>query len=239
MYVWQENLFRSRQSRSGNVYVYSGRGRAVPAMVLLYYFWLIATIIMFIIIWFTYFVSSLLTVFFILEILWLFCSIFFVYGFSVFSGLYYYLVINGIMSVCLIFGFLATNVILLLFGCFGKVGYFPFLFLIMLVWYCSSYLFIMFDYFSKYCYLFSCYVYFCFVNSFNVIVYYICVYNFIFLIFFIRFLFVIKHLIFISSVIFFLLGYLLIIIEDVLFGVFMFVFYLYSSIIVMFVYFYS
>ena len=117
-------------------------------------------------------------------------------------------------------GTLMTNVIFYLVGCFGKVGYFPSLLIMMLVLYCSSYLLIIYDQIIKRNYLFC----FLIINSIaispNLIDYYAILLNFAVINIFIKFIFTIKHLISISSISLFILTYVLISIEGGLFAVF-------------------
>ena len=104
-----------------------------------------------------------------------------------------------------------TNVTFLLVGCFGKVGYFPSLIIILLVLYCSSYLLIIYDQIIKRNYLFCYLVINSIAISLYLVDYYAILFNFIVINIFIKFIFTIKHLISISSISLFMLPYLVIV----------------------------
>ena len=74
-----------------------------------------------------------------MEFLW---SSFLIEALSKFD---HYLILNGILSISLILGILLSNSLFFILGCFGKIGYFPFLLVLACLWYCSSYLFLMID----------------------------------------------------------------------------------------------
>ena len=111
----------------------------------------------------------------------------------------------------MIVGSLMTNVTFLLVGCFGKVGYFPSLIIILLVLYCSSYLLIIYDQIIKRNYLFCYLVINSIAISLYLVDYYAILFNFIVINIFIKFIFTIKHLISISSISLFMLPYLVIV----------------------------
>ena len=56
---------------------------------------------------------------------------------------------NAILSIGLIIGILMSNSLLLIISCYGKVGYYPFFLIVSLLFYNSSYLFILFDLINK------------------------------------------------------------------------------------------
>jgi len=88
------------------------------------------------------FTSSLWTLYFGLELQWMLLIIIFIIGTSVRRGLFNYLIYNGILSIWLILGLLLSNSSFFIWGCFGKIGYFPFFRVVGSLWYCSSYLFL-------------------------------------------------------------------------------------------------
>ena len=116
-------------------------------------------------------------------------------------------------------GPLMTNDIFYLVGCFGKVGYFPSLLIIVLVLYCSSYLLIIYDQIPKRNYLFCSLVINSIAISFNLADHYAILFNFIVINIFIKFIFTIKHLVSVSSISSFILTYLLISIENSLYSI--------------------
>ena len=147
------------------------------------------------------FTSSLWTIYFGLELQWMLLTFFFIIGSSVCRGLFNYLILNGILSISLILGILLSNYLLFILGCFGKIGYFPFLFVLASLWYCSSYLFLMIDLINKWAYLGSFLVIFHLYILLNSFSYWFTLIHFLILMFFIKLILTIKHLILISSLI--------------------------------------
>jgi len=76
-------------------------------------------------------------------------AIFFIIGTAIFRGFMNYLIMNAILSIGLIIGILMSNSLLLIISCFGKVGYYPFFLVVSMLFYNSSYLFILFDLINK------------------------------------------------------------------------------------------
>ena len=76
-------------------------------------------------------------------------AIFFIIGTAIFRGSLNYLIMNAILSIGLIIGILMSNSLLLIISCYGKVGYYPFFLIVSLLFYNSSYLFILFDLINK------------------------------------------------------------------------------------------
>ncbi len=76
-------------------------------------------------------------------------AIFFIIGTSIFRGSLNYLIINAILSIGLIIGILMSNSLLLIISCYGKVGYYPFFSVLSMLFYNTSYLFILFDLINK------------------------------------------------------------------------------------------
>ena len=147
-------------------------------------------------------------------------------------GLFNYLIFNGILGIWLILGILLCNSLLIILGCFGKIGYFPFFLLLFYLWYCSSYLYLMFDLINKWAILGS----FIFIIHLSMnFGYWFVLVNFLVIIFFIKFVLSIKHLILISSLINFLFIIILILVEDELFSFSFLSFYSITTIILLFV----
>ena len=144
--------------------------------------------------------SSLWTLYFGLELQWMFLSIFIIIGSSVWRGLLNYLVLNSILSTLLISGLLLSNFVLFIYSVLSKVGFFPFILLLSYQYYSSSYVWIFFDLLNKWVYFGSIIfiIYFSFMFSLTLIDWMLLV-NFLVVIFFIRFLLTIKHFILISS----------------------------------------
>jgi len=145
-------------------------------------------------------------------------TIFFIIGSSVCRGLFNYLILNGILSISLILGILLSNSLFFILGCFGKIGYFPFLLVLACLWYCSSYLFLMIDLINKWAYFGSFLVIFHLYILLNSFVYWFTLIHFLILMFFIKLILTIKHLILISSLINYLFIILLILVDEYLFG---------------------
>ena len=53
-------------------------------------------------------------------------AIFFIIGTAIFRGSLNYIIMNAIPSIALITSILMSNSLLLIFSCYGKVGYYPF-----------------------------------------------------------------------------------------------------------------
>ena len=128
--------------------------------------------------------------------------------------------LNGILSLWLILGILVSNS-LFIFSCFGKIGCFPFFLVLFLLWYCSSYIFLIFDlinkfgYFGSFLVIFHLSIFFNFISS----SYFFIVINLFILIFFIKFLLSIKQIILISSIfgsITFIISLLIVILSQLL-----------------------
>ena len=72
-------------------------------------------------------------------------AIFFIIGTAIFRGLLNYIILNAILSIGLIIGILMSNSLLLIISCYGKVGFYPFFLLVSILFFNSSFLFILFD----------------------------------------------------------------------------------------------
>ena len=76
-------------------------------------------------------------------------AIFFIIGSGIFRGSLNYLIMNAILSIGLIIGILMCNYLLLIISCYGKTGYYPFFVVVSMLFYNSTYLFILFDLINK------------------------------------------------------------------------------------------
>ena len=76
-------------------------------------------------------------------------GIFFIISTAIFRGSLNYLIINAVISILLIIGILTSNTLLLIMSCYAKVGYYPFFSILSMLYYNSSYVFILFDLINK------------------------------------------------------------------------------------------
>ena len=76
-------------------------------------------------------------------------AIFFIIGTAIFRGLLNYLIMNAILNIGLIVGILMSNSLLLIISCYGKVGYYPFFLVLSMLFYNTSYRFILLDLINK------------------------------------------------------------------------------------------
>ena len=154
-------------------------------------------------------------------------AIFFIIGTSIFRGSLNYLIINAILSIGSIIGILMSNSLLLIISCYGKVGYYPFFSVLSMLFYNTSYLFILFDLINKWAYFSS------FTLILNVSIFFRCseywlvLINLMIIISSIRLISSIKHIIFISSYLLFIFIYLLILLNNYLFCYLFLLFYIY------------
>lgn len=180
---------------------------------------------------FMFFSSSLLTWFFIMELQWMVLLILFLIGNSIWRGCLTYLLMNSIISVFLFIGILMSNSLIFLLSCFGKIGNFPLFCVIAYFYFCASYIFLIYDIISKFSYFLSIFVILNHSIFFHSYDYWFLFINFLFIQLFIKFLFSIKHLILISSILLFLIVYLFILIEDSLFYITFLFIYLINTIV--------
>mgnify|MGYP001158958331 CR=1 FL=1 len=82
-------------------------------------------------------------------------AIFFIIGTAIFRGSLNYIIINAILSIGSISGIYMSNSLLLIISCYGKVGYYPFFSVLSMLFYNTSYLFILFDLINKRAYFSS------------------------------------------------------------------------------------
>jgi len=150
--------------------------------------------------------SSLWTLYFGLELQWMLLTIFIIHGSSVWRGLLNYLMMNGIISIWLIIGILLSNSLFFILGSLGKVGYFPFYIVLGYQYYSSSYIWMIYDLMNKWAYFGS--LVFIIHHSTSMIMNFgdwFVLMNLLIIIFFVKFVLSIKHLILISSLQLFLL----------------------------------
>ena len=60
-----------------------------------------------------------------------------------------YIILNAILSIGSITSLLMSNSLLSIISCYGKVGYYPFFLVLSMLFYNTSYLFILFDLINK------------------------------------------------------------------------------------------
>ena len=160
-------------------------------------------------------------------------AIFFILGTAIFRGSLNYLIINAILSIGSIIGILMSNSLLLTISCYGKVGYYPFFSVLSMLFYNTSYLFILFDLINKLAYFSS------FTLILNVSIFFRCseywlvLINLMIIISSIRLISSIKHIIFISSYLLFIFIYLLILLNNYLFSYLLLLFYIYLNNIIL------
>ena len=82
-------------------------------------------------------------------------AIFFIIGTAIFRGSLNYLIMNAILSIGLVTSLLMSNSLLLIISCYGKVGYYPFFSVLSMLFYNTSYLYIIFDLINKWAYFSS------------------------------------------------------------------------------------
>ena len=76
-------------------------------------------------------------------------AIFFIIGTAIFRGLINYLIMNAILSIGSITSLLMSNSLLSIISCYGKVGYYFFFSVLSMLFYNTSYLYIIFDLINK------------------------------------------------------------------------------------------
>lgn len=159
--------------------------------------------------------------------------IFFIIGTSISRGFFNYLIMNAIITIGLIIGILFVNSLLLIMSCYGKVGYYPFHILFTILFLNSSYLFILLDLINKWAYFSS------FIVIINMFIYLRCVeyililIQLLLIIYFIKIISSIKHIILISSYLLFILIYILLLFNNYLFCYLFIMLYIYSNSIIL------
>ena len=160
-------------------------------------------------------------------------AIFFIIGTAIFRGSLNYIIINAILSIGSISGIYMSNSLLLIISCYGKVGYYPFFSVLSMLFYNTSYLFILFDLINKRAYFSS------FTLILNVSIFFRCseywlvLINLMIIISSVRLISSIKHIIFISSYLLFIFIYLLILLNNYLFSYLFLLFYIYLNNIIL------
>ena len=160
-------------------------------------------------------------------------AVFFIIGTTIFRGSLNYLIMNAILSIGSIIGIVMSNSLLLIISCYGKVGYYPFFLILSMLFYNTSYLFILFDLINKLAYFSS------FTLILNVSIFFRCseywlvLINLMIIISSIRLISSIKHIIFISSYLLFIFIYLLILLNNYLFSYLLLLFYIYLNNIIL------
>ena len=150
-----------------------------------------------------------------------------------FRGLLNYLIMNAILSIGSITSPLISNSLLLIISCYGKVGYYPFFSVLSMLFYNTSYLYIIFDLINKWAYFSS------FTLILNASIFFRCseyilvLINLMIIISSIRLISSIKHIIFISSYLLFIFIYLLILLNNYLFSYLFLLFYIYLNNIIL------
>lgn len=131
------------------------------------------------------------------------------------SSVLNWLIYNFLNSVVLIHGIILSNSLLIIFVFFSKVGFFPFFVILVYIWFCVSYLFLIFDLVNKLFYfgLSVCLIHLDnYLNDFD---FYLVMINLVTILFFLQFIISIKHVVVISSFIFL---FILVLTEDELFS---------------------
>ena len=160
-------------------------------------------------------------------------AIFFIIGTAIFRGSLNYIIINAILSIGSISSIYMSNSLLLIISCYGKVGYYPFFSVLSMLFYNTSYLFILFDLINKRAYFSS------FTLILNVSIFFRCseywlvLINLMIIISSVRLISSIKHIIFISSYLLFIFIYLLILLNNYLFSYLFLLFYIYLNNIIL------
>jgi len=178
--------------------------------------------------------SSLWTLYFGLELQWMLLTIFIINGSSVWRGLLNYLMMNGIISIWLIIGILLSNSLFFILGSLGKVGYFPFYIVLGYQYYSSSYIWMIYDLMNKWAYFGS--LVFIIHHSTSLLMNFgdwFVLMNLLIIIFFIKFVLSIKHLILISSLQLFLFILCGLYFEDELYSIIFLMFYSITTIYIL------
>ena len=133
---------------------------------------------------------------------------------GVYRGIYNYLIQNAMLGIKLIFGLIYSNIILFFISIFGKIGYFPFHFLYISFWLCSSYMFLIYDVFPKLAYFVCIYVIPLFTTYFNSFSFRIRLAQLVGFHFFAKFIITNKHPLIIPTLLTYFLVTMLLILDD-------------------------
>ena len=156
-------------------------------------------------------------------------AVFFIIGTTIFRGSLNYLIMNAILSIGSIIGIVMSNSLLLIISCYGKVGYYPFFLILSMLFYNTSYLFILFDLINKWAYFSSLILVLNVSIFFRCSEYWLVLINLMIIISSIRIISSIKHIIFISSYLLFIFIYILILLNNYLFSYLYLLFYIYLN----------
>ena len=160
-------------------------------------------------------------------------AVFFIIGTTIFRGSLNYLIMNAILSIGSIIGIVMSNSLLLIISCYGKVGYYPFFLILSMLFYNTSYLFILFDLINKWAYFSSLILVLNVSIFFRCSEYWLVLINLMIIISSIRIISSIKHIIFISSYLLFIFIYILILLNNYLFSYLFLLFYIYLNNIIL------
>ena len=125
---------------------------------------------------------------------------------------------NAILSIGSLSGIIMSNSLLLMIVCYGKVGYYPFFLVLSMLWFNSSYLFILLDLINKWAYYSSFIIILNLSIFFRCSEYWLVLINLLIIISSIRHIISIKQLVFLSSMILFIYLYLLLLLNNYLFS---------------------
>jgi len=103
----------------------------------------------FIVITLVFISSSLWKLYYCLELQWMMILLFFIIAYSIYKGLFHFLIINLFVSILVVFGFIFISIISTIIGCYGKLGYFPFIVISLLIYNSCSFIFMIYDYLNK------------------------------------------------------------------------------------------
>lgn len=165
-----------------------------------------------------YITLSSRTLYYSSELQQMLLAIFFIIGTAIFRGSLNYLIFNAMISIGSIYGILMSNSIVLIISIYGKLGYHPFFPVLAMLFYNTSYLFILFDLINKRAYFSSSTLILNVSISFRCTEYRLVLTNLVIIISSIRIITPIKHIIFISSYLLSIFIYLLLIVNNYLFS---------------------
>jgi hypothetical protein len=112
---------------------FSITGFIIHHSILLYIILLILVSILLYIILLILITSSLWSIYFYLELHWMLLSLLLIIGNSVYRGLLNHLIINSIISIWLTSGIIFYNSLLFIIAVYGKLGYFPFIIILLFI----------------------------------------------------------------------------------------------------------
>lgn len=151
---------------------------------------------------------------------------FFIINSSLLRGLLNYLILNGWLGLLFIISLFFSNSMLLFLTTYGKIGYYPFFLIVSYIYHCSSYKFIIFDLLNKLSYISLFFLSFNFTLIISTFDLWLIIINLLISTFFIKLIISIKHCLFIGTFIQFILIYFLLVLNDLIFIISFFIFYL-------------